>query len=120
MNFNRKDALRSGVDCQGVGSHGELYVKRYHNDTRHMIIYDALYDSQMGEQGRRLRLFLAEEEYTAAREIEQFGNIKIEKHAAIQFRFHHRQPLGYAVTGTKYVRATEDIRMEARWIWTGT
>ena len=78
MNFNRKDALRSGVDCQGVGSHGELYVKRYHNDTRHRIIYDALYDSQMGEQGRRLRLFLAEEEYTAAREIEQFGNIKIE------------------------------------------
>ena len=83
MYINGKDVSRTGVDCQGVGGHSELDVKRYHNDTRHMIIYDVRCDSPMGEQGARLRLFLTEEEYTAAQNAEQLGNIKLVKHAAI-------------------------------------
>ena len=83
MYINGNDVSRSGVDCQGVGGHDELDVKRYHNDTRHMIIYDTYCDSPMGEQGARLRQFLNEEEYAAAKDAEQLGNIRIVKHAAI-------------------------------------
>ena len=71
------------VACNGIGGQSELDVKRYHNDTRHMIIYDTLLSSQMGAQGERLRLFLTEDEYVAAKEAEEIGNIKIVKHAAI-------------------------------------
>lgn len=71
------------VDCNGIGGQSELDVKRYHNDTRHMIIYDTLLSSQMGAQCERLRLFLTEDEYVAAKEAEEIGNIKIVKHAAI-------------------------------------
>ena len=71
------------IDCNGIGGQSELDVKRYHNDTRHMIIYDTLLSSQMGAPGERLRLFLTEDEYAAAKEAEEIGNIKIVKHAAI-------------------------------------
>ena len=71
------------VDCNGIGGQSELDVKRYHNDTRHMIIYDTLLSSAMGVHGERLRRFLTEDEYTAAKEAEKDGNIKIIKHAAI-------------------------------------
>jgi len=71
------------VDCNGIGGQSELDVKRYHNNTRHMIIYDTLLSSQMGASGERLRLFLTEDEYAAAKEAEEIGNIKIVKHAAI-------------------------------------
>ena len=83
MYINGNDVSGTSVDCYGIGGHSELDVKRYHNDTRHMIIYDAYCDSPMGEQGARLRQFLTEEEYTAAKGVEQLGNIRIVKHAAI-------------------------------------
>ena len=51
MHINGNDVSGTGVDCHGIGGHGELDVKRYHNDTRHMIIYAAYCDSPMGEQG---------------------------------------------------------------------
>lgn len=71
------------VDSNGIGGQGELAVKRYHDDTRHMIIYDTLLSSPMGAQGERLRLFLTEKEYAAAKHAEEIGNIKLVKHAAI-------------------------------------
>lgn len=71
------------VDCSGIGGQGELDVKRYHNDTRHMIIYDTLCTSDMGERDTRLRQFLTDEEYAAAKEAERIGNIKIKKHAVV-------------------------------------
>lgn len=83
MYINGKDVSRTGIDCNGIGGHSELDVKRYHNDTRHMIIYDAYCESHMGEQGARMRQFLTEEEYAAAKDAEKLGNIRIVKHAAI-------------------------------------
>ena len=83
MHINGNDVSGTGVDCHGIGGHGELDVKRYHNDTRHMIIYDGYCDSPMGEQWTRLRQFLTEEEYATAKDAEQLGKIRIVKHAAI-------------------------------------
>ncbi len=83
MYINGNDVSKTGIDCNGIGGHSELDVKRYHNDTRHMIIYDTHSNSPMGEQCARLRQFLTEEEYAAAKEAEQLGNIRIAKHAAI-------------------------------------
>lgn len=71
------------VDSNGIGGQGELDVKRYHDDTHHMIIYDTLLSSHMGAQGERLRLFLTEDEYAAAKHAEEIGNIRIVKHAVI-------------------------------------
>lgn len=71
------------VDCNGIGGQSEFDVKRYQDHTRHMIIYDTLLSSAMGVQGERLRLFLTEKEYAAAKEAEEIGNIRIVKHAAI-------------------------------------
>ena len=71
------------VDCNGIGGQSELDVKRYHNETHHMIIYDTLLSSAMGEQGERLRMFLTETEYATAKHAEEIGNIRIVKHAAI-------------------------------------
>ena len=78
-----KEVLNMRVDCNGIGGQDELAVKRYHNDTRHMIIYDILLSSPMGAQGERLRLFLTEDEYAAAKHAEEIGTIKIIKHAAV-------------------------------------
>ena len=83
MYINGNDVSKTGIDCNGIGGHSELDVKRYHNDTRHMIIYDAYCESPTGEQGARMRQFLTEEEYAAAKDAEKLGNIRIVKHAAI-------------------------------------
>ena len=67
-----------------IGGHDILAVRRFQDDTRHMIIYDVLEPgTAYGEDGARMRLFLSDEGYAQALAAEQSGLIKIKRHAAI-------------------------------------
>ena len=72
----KNDAIIIGQD--------ELAVERFHDDTRHMIIFDVLNrHSPLGNKGGRLRLFLTDEAYARARAAQDQGYIRIKKHAAV-------------------------------------
>lgn len=72
----KNDAVITGQD--------ELAVERFHDDTRHMIIFDVLNrHSPMGNKGERLRLFLSDEAYAQAQAAQDRGCIRIRRHAAV-------------------------------------
>lgn len=67
-----------------TGGHDLYALERFQDTTRHMIILDVLIEaSPVGSVGDRLRLFLTDEGYAKAQEVEKRGDIKIIKHAAI-------------------------------------
>ena len=67
-----------------IGGHDILAVRRFQDDTRHMIIYDVLEPgTAYGEDGARMRLFLSEEGYARTLAAEQKGKIKIKRHGAV-------------------------------------
>ena len=67
-----------------ITGQSELAVERFHDDTRHMIIFDVLSScSPVGQKGERLRLFLSDEAYAKAQAAQERGYIRIRKHAAV-------------------------------------
>lgn len=67
-----------------TGGHDLYALERFQDTTRHMIILDVLIEaSPVGSVGDRLRLFLTDEGYAKAQEVEKRGDIKIIKRAAI-------------------------------------
>lgn len=67
-----------------TGGHDLYALERFQDTTRHMIILDVLIEaSPVGSVGDRLRLFLTDEGYAKAQEVEKRRDIKIIKHAAI-------------------------------------
>lgn len=67
-----------------TGGHDLYALERFQDATRHMIILDVLTEaSPVGCVGDRLRLFLTEEGYAKAQELDKRRDIKIIKHAAM-------------------------------------
>lgn len=67
-----------------TGGHDFYALERFQDATRHMIILDVLTEaSPAGSAGDWLRLFLTDEGYAKAQELEKRRDIKIIKHAAI-------------------------------------
>ncbi len=57
-----------------------LSVKRYQDDTRHMIEFLTMANCPMGRSGQYLRRFLTEDGYAQAQELQRQGCIRIRKH----------------------------------------
>ena len=74
--------LRTGV--KNFGGHDLMDLARFHEKTRHMVIFDVLtHDAPVGFRGNRMRLFLSDEGYQRALENQARGNIKILSHAKV-------------------------------------
>ena len=67
-----------------TGGHDLYALERFQDTTRHMIILDVLTEAYpVGSVGDRLCLFLTDESYAKAQELDKHRDIKIIKHAAI-------------------------------------
>lgn len=74
--------LRTGV--KNFGGHDLMDLARFHEKTRHMVIFDVLtHDSPVGFRGDRMRLFLSDEGYQKALENQACGNIRILSYARV-------------------------------------
>lgn len=57
-------------------------IRRFRQDIEHVLVFDVLeWDF---ERGNRLRLFITDESYKKAIELQQRGEIKIYKHAKVR------------------------------------
>lgn len=64
--------------------HDILALERFVDDTRHMIVFDVLsQNSDFGDPGDRMGLFLTDEGYRKFQEEQRKGNVKIRKHARV-------------------------------------
>lgn len=64
--------------------HDILALERFADDTHHMIVFDVLSeDSDLGNPGDRMRLFLTDEGYRKLQGEQARGNVKIRKHARV-------------------------------------
>lgn len=75
----------SGVEQEGwMKGHDIMALERFADDTRHMIVFDVLSgDSDLGDLGDRMRLFLTDEGYQKLQAEQGKGNVKIRKHARV-------------------------------------
>lgn len=75
----------SGVEQEGwIKGHDIMALERFADDTRHMIVFDVLSgDSDLGDLGDRMRLFLTDEGYQKLQAEQGKGNVKIRKHARV-------------------------------------
>ena len=67
----------------GVGGHGLLALERFHDDTRHMMIFEVYAPGVYGNPGDKNRWFLTEQGYADALTAAQKRQIKIKSHDAI-------------------------------------
>lgn len=64
--------------------HDIMALERFADDTRHMIVFDVVSeDSDLGDLGDRMRLFLTDEGYQKLQAEQGKGNVKIRKHARV-------------------------------------
>lgn len=64
--------------------HDIMALERFADDTRHMIVFDVVSEeSDMGEPGDKMRLFLTDEGYKKFQGEQEKGNVKIRKHARV-------------------------------------
>lgn len=75
----------SGVEQEGwMKGHDIMALERFADDTRHMIVFDVVSEeSDMGEPGDKMRLFLTDEGYQKLQGEQRKGNVKIRKHATV-------------------------------------
>ena len=75
----------SGVEQEGwMKGHDIMALERFADDTRHMIVFDVVSeDSDLGDLGDRMRLFLTDEGYQKLQAEQGKGNVKIRKHARV-------------------------------------
>lgn len=75
----------SGAEQEGwMKGHDIMALERFADDTRHMIVFDVLSgDSDIGDSGDRMRLFLTNEGYRRLQGEQERGNVKIRKHARV-------------------------------------
>ncbi len=78
------EEMRLKAGAQNYHGHEYMDLARFSEGTRHMIIFDVLtYESPVGWKGERTRLFLSDEGYKKALEIQDKGHIKILSHAKV-------------------------------------
>ena len=64
--------------------HDILALERFADDTRHMVVFDVLSsNSDFGDHGDRMRLFLTDEGYRKFQGEQGQGNVRIKKHAKV-------------------------------------
>ncbi len=75
----------SGEEQEGwMKGHDIMALERFADDTRHMIVFDVVSgDSDLGDSGDRMRLFLTDEGYRKLQGEQEKGNVKIRKHARV-------------------------------------
>lgn len=75
----------SGVEQEGwMKGHDIMALERFADDTRHMIVFDVVSgDSDLGDLGDRMRLFLTDEGYAKLQGEQEKGNVKIRKHVRV-------------------------------------
>ena len=82
----RQKAYASTGDAQEgwMKGHDIMALERFAGDTRHMIVFDVLSrDSDLGDFGDKMRLFLTDEGYRKLQGEQDRGNVKIRKHAGV-------------------------------------
>lgn len=82
----QKEAFGSAGEAQEgwMKGHDILALERFADDTRHMIVFDVLSgDSDLGDPGDRMRLFLMDEGYQKLQVEQGKANVKIRKHASV-------------------------------------
>ena len=82
----RQKAYASTGDAQEgwMKGHDIMALERFADDTRHMIVFDVVSgDSDLGDPGDRMRLFLTDEGYRKLQGEQDRGNVKIRKHAGV-------------------------------------
>lgn len=73
-----------GINAEIIRGHDLLCVERVQDATKHMIIFDIhSRNSEYGEKGQRMRLFLSEPEYSKALAAHKHREIRILRHASI-------------------------------------
>ena len=73
-----------GINDEIIRGHDLLCVERFQDATKHMIIFDIRSrNSEYGEKGQRMRLFLTETEYSQALDAHKRWKIRILRHASI-------------------------------------
>lgn len=74
-----------GEEQEGwMKGHDIMALERFADDTCHMIVFDVLSgDSDLGDPGDRMRLFLTDEGYQKLQAEQGKGNVKIRKHARV-------------------------------------
>lgn len=82
----QKAAYANTGDAQEgwMKGHDIMALERFADDTRHMIVFDVVSgDSDRGNLGDRMRLFLTDEGYRKLQGEQGKGNVKIRKHAQV-------------------------------------
>ena len=82
----QKAAFGSAGEAQEgwMKGHDILALERFADDTRHMVVFDVLSEnSDFGDFGDRMRLFLTDEGYRKFQGEQGIGNVKIRKHARV-------------------------------------
>ena len=82
----QKAAYSNTGDAQEgwMKGHDIMPLERFADDTRHMIVFDVLSgDSDLGDSGDRMRLFLTDKGYRKLQGEQEKGNVKIRKHAKV-------------------------------------
>ena len=72
------------INSEIIHGHDLLCVERFQDATKHMIIFDIhARNTDYGEKGQRMRLFLTETEYSQALAAHKHREIRILRHASI-------------------------------------
>ncbi len=66
-----------------ITGHDLLAVERFHDDTRHMVVFLVLADCSLGREGQYIRRFLSEDGYAAVQEAQHKGDLRVYQHAAV-------------------------------------